>query len=177
MISPTGAFLRSAYVVTHVFLGSKRHLMERIFTDQNEPRLASRSPAMPSIGHWRSPRATRTIRRSSAISPGRLPGTRASPRHRTSSTARSGEWSRPENARYTTLWDQLSAHQRLVLTALVSSGGDGVLSEEYRRHNRLTRPRQYRLRCGASSSVSSSNHRHGGPTRCQMSSFERGLGG
>ncbi|MBI3976865.1 MAG: hypothetical protein HY331_01645 [Chloroflexi bacterium] len=51
-----------------------------------------------------------------------------------------------EDARHTTLWDSLPARQRLVLTALITSGGEAVYSEEYRRRHRL----------GAASSVQKS---------------------
>ena len=49
-----------------------------------------------------------------------------------------------ENTRYSELWGRLSPHQRLVLTALHSSGGTMALFSEYYR-------RQYRL--GPASSV------------------------
>ena len=176
MISPTGAFLRSAYVVTHVFLGSKRHLMERVFTDQNEPMYRLAKPLL--LRDISRPDFATFIRLQFAATGQQITGdaidraleiTEDHPHdtqelcYFTWSIARNeGVATTPdivdralarvveaENARYTTLWDQLSAHQRLVLTALVSSGGDGVLSEEYRRHNRL----------GAASSVQASLRR------------------
>ena len=84
--------------VAHIYLGSKRHMMRRIFSDENEPfwrsakqieldviaptssrRMRSRSsrrPARSSIrrpakARWRSPAATPTPRRSCSISSGR----------------------------------------------------------------------------------------------------------
>ena len=41
-----------------------------------------------------------------------------------------------EDAHFTTLWESLSVHQRLVLAALVASG-EAVYSEAYRRQHRL----------------------------------------
>ncbi len=84
--------------VAHVFMGSRRHLSSassptrtsrcidspsrcrcvpststtlRRSSERDSPLPGSRLPTTPSIGSWRSPRATRTTRRSCVTSPGR----------------------------------------------------------------------------------------------------------
>lgn len=150
--------------VSHVFLGSKRHLMQQVFTDRNEPmyKLAKPLPLHPigqeDFGTFIQDRFTNTRRPISAEAIRHLLEISACHPHDTQelcyftwalaqaqdievtpdvvdhALARIVE---AENARYTTLWEELSAHQRLVLTALATAGGEAIYSQEYRRLHRL----------------------------------------
>ncbi len=159
--------------VAHVFLGSRRHLMERVFTEENQPmyRLAKPLP-LGEIGA--GPFAAFIRERFSATklgideeAIGRILAITGGHPHDTQelcyfawSLAKAEEAEATpalvdraleevidaENSRFTVLWEGLPPHQRLVLTALVADGGRGVFSEAYRRGNRL----------GAASSVQKS---------------------
>lgn len=156
--------------VAHVFLGSRRHLMERVFTDENEPmyRLAKpmllREIDVEDFALFIHERFAATgqmitddaVQRILEVTAGHPHDTQelcyftwaVAEAERKSATRELVEKAldrviEAENARYTTLWEGLSRHRRLVLTALIAGGGKAVYSEEYRR--------QYRL--GAASSV------------------------
>ena len=160
--------------VSHVFLGSKRHMMQRLFTDQNEPMYRMAKPVILDpisadtfAGYIRDRFASTGQQITDAAVSRILEITDCHP-HDTQELA-SFAWGlavaeqtvatpelvdraldrvlKAENARYTEIWSRLTPHQRLVLGALVASGGaSAIYSESYRR--------QYRL--GATSSVSRS---------------------
>jgi AAA+ ATPase superfamily predicted ATPase len=161
--------------VAHVFLGSKRHLMQRVFTDENEPLYRSAKPLLlrpipraefaPFIrdrfAATQQRIADEAIARILEITGGQPHDTQQLC-HFTWSIAQleQVEAAAPlveravdnvidaESARYTALWDELSAHQRLVLTAVAAEGA-AVFSEAYRVRHRL----------GAASSVRTSLER------------------
>jgi hypothetical protein len=149
--------------VAHVFLGSKRHLMERVFTDVNQPlyRLAKPVTLRPisaeDFGVFIRERFAVTrqqitddaVARILAIADGHPHDTQElcyftwalAETERTAATPQLVDRAltrviEAEDARFTTLWEQLSPHQRLVLTALSLEGGT-VYSEAYRRRHRL----------------------------------------
>ena len=149
--------------VAHVFMGSRRHLMQRVFTDENQPlyRLARPLSLRPIDvddfatfirGRFASTRkqvTDDTIDRVLAITEGHPNDTQelcyftwaiaqaeGSPPTTGMVDRALNQVVEAEAARYTTLWEQLSVHQRLVLSALVV-GGEGVFSEAYRRQHRL----------------------------------------
>ncbi|MBI4492205.1 MAG: ATP-binding protein [Chloroflexi bacterium] len=149
--------------VAHVFLGSKRHLMQRVFTDENEPmyKLAKPFPLREISAEDFAPFirerfaatgqriAEEAVRRVLATTDGhphdtqelcyftwslaQAEGAEATPEVVDRALARVIE---AEDARYTTVWEGLSPHQRLVLAALVV-GAEAVYSEAYRRRHRL----------------------------------------
>ena len=168
------ALMRSVFQVqdevAHVFLGSKRHLMQRVFTDENEAMYRLAKPLLlqaisaEDFASFIRDRFAATGQKitSSAIDAilnvtDGLPHDTQELCYFTWAIAQSeGLEVTPavirralervvaaQDARYTTLWDQLSSHQRLLLTALVVAGGEGVYSDAYRR----------RLRLGPASSV------------------------
>lgn len=149
--------------VSHVFLGSRRHLMQRVFTDENEPmyRLAKPLPLGPIdaaefTAFIRSRFATTSnaitgdaIERILAITDRHPHDTQELSYFAWALANSSGQPATPatvdralgrlidaEDARYTMLWEGLSPHQRLMLIALLSEGA-GVYSEDYRRRHRL----------------------------------------
>lgn len=162
------ALMRSVFQaqteVAHVFLGSRRHLMHRVFTDENEPlyKLAKPLPLRPisaeDFAAFISARFAATgleitdsaVARIVTITEGhphdtqelcyftwslvREERTAATPELVDRALQRVVE---AEDARYTTLWEQLSPHQRLLLIALAREGGDAVYAEAYRRRHRL----------------------------------------
>jgi AAA+ ATPase superfamily predicted ATPase len=149
--------------VAHIFLGSKRHLMERVFTHENEPLYKLAKPLIlrpinPSdfsvficekfSGTGQSI-TDDALDRLLTITGGRPHDTQElsyftwslAQAERTSATPALVDRAlaqvlEAEDARFTTLWEQLSAHQRLLLTALIDSG-ESVYSEAYRRQHRL----------------------------------------
>jgi hypothetical protein len=164
------ALMRSVFQhqaeVAHVFLGSKRHLMQRVFTREREPlyRLAKPLALGPIDGEdfaafirerfatTQQPIDAEAIERILAITEGHPHDTQelcyftwARARSEQTPASRSlvdralRRVVEAEDARYTTLWEELSPHQRLLLLAL-TGGGDGVYSETYRRRNRLGSP-------------------------------------
>ena len=160
--------------VSHVFLGSKRHMMQRLFTDENEPMYRMAKPMILDrigadvfAGYIRD-RFAATGQQITEAAVGRILEITGCHPHDTQELA-SFAWGlavaeravttpelvdraldrvlKAENARYTEIWSRLTPHQRLVLGALVASGGaSAIYSESYRRQHRL----------GATSSVSRS---------------------
>lgn len=150
--------------VSHVFLGSKRHLMQRVFTDINEPmyKLAKPLPLLPiqaadfthfirerfeSTGGYVTDEAITRILEITECHPhdtqelcyftwaiAQAENTLATPDLVARGLKRVLA---AEDARYTTLWERLTTNQRLLLQALITSGSDGVYSEAYRRQNHL----------------------------------------
>ncbi|MBI3969797.1 MAG: ATP-binding protein [Chloroflexi bacterium] len=149
--------------VAHVFLGSRQHLMRRVFTDENEPlyRLARPLPLGPipndEFAAFIRDRfaATRIAITDEAVT--RVLGITGGHPHDTQelcyfvwAIARGeGVPATPdvvsrglervldaEHARYITLWEAITPHQRLVLIALVREAG-AVYSEAFRRRHRL----------------------------------------
>lgn len=156
--------------VAHVFLGSRRHLMQRVFTDDNEPMYRLAKPMLlrgigpedfaPFIRERFATTSQRitddAVRRILSITEGHPHDTQELCYFTWALAQAEGKEATPdlveqaldhvvdaENARYTTLWEGLTPHRRLVLAALVAGGGKAIYSEQYRR--------QYRL--GAASSV------------------------
>ena len=150
--------------VAHVFLGSKRHLMQRVFTDENEPLYRLAKPLLlreikaedfaPFIRERFVTSGQRitdeAIQRILTITEGHPHDTQELCYFAWSIGQSVGDAVTPvlvdqaltrvvkaEDARYTTLWEQLAPTQRLVLTALVTGSGEGIYSEEYRRQHRL----------------------------------------
>lgn len=150
--------------VSHLFLGSKRHMMARIFTDENEPMFRMAKPL--SLGPIPAATFAGFIRDRFAATKQQIaddavdrilqitechPGdtqelayfvwSLAATEH-VPATVELVDYAlvqviEAENTRYTELWIRLSAHQRIVLTALVSSDGASIYSEAYRRRHRL----------------------------------------
>ncbi len=160
--------------VSHVFLGSKRHMVERLFTDQNEPMYRMAKPvilgpiAADTFAAYIRDRFAATGQQIDDAAVSRILEITDCHPHDTQELA-SFAWGlavaervaaapklvdraldrvlKAENARYTEIWSRLTPHQRLVLGALVASGGaSAIYSESYRRRYRL----------GATSSVSRS---------------------
>lgn len=149
--------------VAHVFLGSKRHLMAKVFSDQNEPlyRLAKPIPLGPigatdfgrfiaerfeSTGIEISPEAVDRILH---LTGGRPADTQEICHFAWAIAHSNSEPATPEtvrraldrvldaeNYRYQSLWDNLSRHQRLTLAALAREG-EMIYSEGYRHRHRV----------------------------------------
>jgi uncharacterized protein len=161
--------------VAHVFMGSKRQLMQQVFTHENEPLYKLAKPlslhpiSRDDFAAFIQERFVASgqkitddaVRRVLATTDGHPHDTqelcyftwsRAQTERAMATPAvvdrALGQVIEAEDARYTTLWEQLSAHQRLLLTAL-TQGGEAVYSEAYRREHRL----------GAASSVQKSLER------------------
>src|SRR3954465_1492438 len=146
--------------VAHVYLGSKRHMMERIFSDAQEP--FWRSAKQMELGviapeRWREHIAARfeaTGRRVSAealdgalrITGGHPYGTQelcyelweATPARRTAGADRLAvaldRVLRSEHAHFSLVWDRASAIQRRVLQALADEPGRPLSGDYQRRH-------------------------------------------
>ncbi len=160
--------------VSHVFSGSKRHMMQRLFTHQNEPMYRMAKPVIldpidaGTFAAYIRDRFAATARKLTDAAVSRILEITDCHPHDTQELA-SFAWGlavteqtvasselvdraldrvlKAENARYTEIWSRLTPHQRLVLGALVVSGGaSAIYSESYRRRYRL----------GAASSVSRS---------------------
>jgi uncharacterized protein len=154
--------------VSHVFLGSKRHMMERLFTHQNEPMYRMAKPMILDpidssvFAAYIRDRFAATEQQITDSAVGRILEITDSHPHDTQELA-SFAWGlaateqttatpelvdraldrvlRAENSRYTEIWSRLTNHQRLVLGALVvSRGASGIYSESYRRQHRLGAP-------------------------------------
>ena len=152
--------------VAHVYLGSKRTMMERLFNDENEP--FWRSAKQIELGTIARRPFERFIRERFA-STGKsvtddvvteiLDRTGGHPYatqelcyglwEETEDESVAGEDElaralervlRSENAHFTRLWDTISRNQRLVLQALAQEPLRGVTSEEYRRRFGLPAP-------------------------------------
>jgi len=160
--------------VSHVFLGSQRHMMQRLFTDKSEPMYRMAKPmtldAIPSdvFATFIKGRFAATGREITGAAVDRLLEITSCHPHDTQELAYF-TWNlaflegvvatqetvehaldrvlRAESARYTEVWSRLTKTQRLVLLALATSGGaKAIYSESYRQ--------QYGL--GAQSTVQSS---------------------
>ena len=152
--------------VAHVYLGSKRHMMRRIFSDANEPfwRSAKQvelgvidpkhfrgyirrrfdrtgrviAPDGASTRSSRRPAGTPTRRRSCATSPGRR-RRRASAAMPSASATALAKVLRSEHAHFSLLWERASSVQRLLLAELAREPGR-PLSGDYRRRHNLPAP-------------------------------------
>jgi hypothetical protein len=148
--------------VAHVYLGSKRHLMERIFNDENEPFWRSAkhlelgvipSPPFREYIAGRFTASKKEIDRDVLDRVLRTTGGHpyatqelcyflweVTPRGASADSARFGEAVsgvlRSEHAHFTLVWDQAATAQRLVLVALAQEPGR-PLSGEYRRRHGL----------------------------------------
>jgi len=150
--------------VSHVFLGSKRHLMRRVFTNENEPMYKLAKPLV--LREIKESDFAAFIRNRFVLSGqqiteeaiGRILSITECHPHDTQELCYFA-WSiaatervvaapdiveraldrviEAEDARFTELWDRFSPRQRIVLSALVRSDGVGVYSEEYRQRHRL----------------------------------------
>jgi hypothetical protein len=149
--------------VAHVFLGSKQHLMQQVFTERNVPLYRMAKPmrlgpiAADKFAAFIRSRFTATnmviddiaIEKILSTTSGHPQDTQElchflwslGLRERLTITAANVDRALAsvidaEDARYTLLWDGLSRHQRLVLIALSAEPG-GVYAEEYRQRHRL----------------------------------------
>lgn len=150
--------------VAHVFLGSRRHLMQRVFTSGNEPMYRLAKPMLlheisaEDFGPFIRERFSSTGQRItddavqlilditnghphdtqelcySAWAIAQVEGATATPEMVQQALDHVIE---AENARYTILWEGLSAHRRLLLAALAAGSGKAIYSEAYRRRHRL----------------------------------------
>ena len=148
--------------VAHVYLGSKRHMMERIFNDENEP--FWRSARQMELGVIDPPRFERLSRAAFRATGGRIAPETIDARardHRRPSVrdpgalllplggdaegrvARLADFERAladvlraEHAHFELIWDQASTAQRLTLQALAQQRGR-PLSGDYRRRHKL----------------------------------------
>jgi uncharacterized protein len=159
--------MRSAFQeqpeVAHVYLGSKRHMMERIFNDENEPfwrsakqmELGVIDPAV--FGPWVRERFEATgksvtddvLERAFAITGGHPYATQElfyfvwerTARNRKADLVRLARGVdgalRSENAHFELLWDSLATSQRLVLLALAEEEPAHPLSTDYQRRHSL----------------------------------------
>ncbi len=153
--------------VSHVFLGSKRHLMRKVFTDDNQPmyRMAKLMPLGVIDGalfanFLRDRFATSQLEVSAEAIDHLLEITGSHP-YDTQQLAYF-TWSKAylegkavtsdlvdeallqvlqvENGRFSEVWQTLPTSQRLVLKALASTGDGGVFSESYRLQHGLGAP-------------------------------------
>ena len=159
--------MRSAFQeqpeVSHVYLGSKRHMMERIFSDANEPFWRSAKQmelgviAPDAFEPWVVERFARTDRsvgnealaRAFEITGGHPYATQElfyflwgqTPRGRKAGLDRLEQaidgTLRSENAHFGLLWDRLAASQKLVLLALAEEQPGHPLTTGYQRRHSL----------------------------------------
>jgi AAA+ ATPase superfamily predicted ATPase len=151
--------------VSHIFLGSKRHLMQEVFTGQNQPLYKMAKPislkpiqrgAFSSFIRARFADTGLAIdevamQRVLTVTGGHPHDTQelcyflwslTQGGHPPAATGEAvvdaalAQVLDAESAHYTTLWEGLAAHQRLVLLALAAELG-AVFSESYRRDHRL----------------------------------------
>jgi AAA+ ATPase superfamily predicted ATPase len=150
--------------VAHVFLGSKRHLMNDVFTDRHQPLYRMAKPVVLKPIHTSAftafikmrfaetgiPIDEGAVQRILSITGGHPHDTqelcyflwsyaRGELMPSIAETAVDSALAMvldAESAHYITLWEDLSAHQRLVLVALAAQPG-AIYSEEYRRDHRL----------------------------------------
>src|SRR3954452_2023869 len=151
--------------VSHVYLGSRRHMMERIFNDENEP--FWRSAKQVELGVIEPHRFARHIERRFAatersIDPAALEALlaetgghpyatqelayflwQATPAGETATRERVpaalSEVLRSEHAHFSLVWERASSAQRLVLQALAREPGS-PLAADYRRRHGLPAP-------------------------------------
>jgi AAA+ ATPase superfamily predicted ATPase len=146
--------------VAHVYLGSRRHMMRRLFSDENEPFWRSAKPielgviAPEAFAGYIAQRFAATDR---AVDPAVVDAVLATtgghpyatqelcyflwqltPRAATAQLdtldAALGGVLRSENAHFTTVWDHASAQQRLLLQALATEPGRALTNDYRRRH-------------------------------------------
>jgi hypothetical protein len=146
--------------VAHVYLGSRRHMMRRLFSDENEPFWRSAKPielgviAPDAFRGYIAERFEATGRRVDekvidavlAVTGGHPYATQElcyfvwqlTP---SGATAEPGTLTegmrgvlRSENAHFTTVWDHASAQQRLLLQALAAEPGRALTNDYRRRH-------------------------------------------
>jgi hypothetical protein len=151
--------------VAHIFLGSKHHLMQEVFSGQNQPLYKMAKPIVlrpiesTAFSSYIRTRFSETglsideaaIHRVLTVTDGHPHDTQelcyflwslVQDSHLASATgevvvdAALAQVLDAESAHYTALWDALSAHQRLLLLALAAESGT-VFSEAYRRRHRL----------------------------------------
>lgn len=148
--------------VAHVYLGSRRHMMLRLFSDENEPFWRSAKPIELDVispdlfATFIAERFQQTGRQVAndavaailAITRGHPYATQelcyflwqATPARRTATREHVDDALegvlRSENAHFTTVWDHASAQQRLLLQALAEEPGR-VLTNDYRRRREL----------------------------------------
>lgn len=146
--------------VAHVYLGSKRHMMERIFNDENEPfwrsaKLLELGPISPVLFRDFIVRRFRATGRriNSKVAESLLDITKGHPYatqelcyflweatpHEEEATARRLEEAlrnviRSEHAHFSLIWEKAATTQRLVLQALAREVGRPLGSEYRRRH-------------------------------------------
>jgi uncharacterized protein len=161
--------------VAHVYLGSKRHMMERIFNDENEPFWRSAKQmelgVIPPAAFARFIRARfeQTSRSAEdavvdavldtthshpygtqelayALWEGTREGVTATRRHFDEALVRV---LRSENAHFSLLWERASKAQRLMLEALAVDPGQPPLSAAYRRKHDLPGPSSVQRALGA----------------------------
>ena len=148
--------------VAHVYLGSKRHMMRRLFSDENEPFWRSAKPsssassrpspspptsssASGASGRAIEPDAVDARAAHDRRAPVRHPGAlllplaadrrRARPPTSTASQAALEGVLRSENAHFATVWDHASAQQRVLLQALAAEPGRALTTDYRRRHD------------------------------------------
>ncbi len=159
--------MRSAFQeqpeVSHVYLGSKRHMMERIFSDANEPFWRSAKQmelgviAPEAFGPWVAERFRQTgkrvtdeaLARAFEITGGHPYATQELFYFLWGQTPARGSADvdqlelalngtlRSENAHFGLLWDSLAGAQRLVLMALAEEQPGHPLTSEYQRRHSL----------------------------------------
>lgn len=154
--------------VAHVFLGSRRHVIERLFTGENEPmfRMAKVFPLGPipadEFGPFihgrfvstKSPISAEAVERILSITGGHPHDTQELCYFTWAETSANGIYPIPptavdraldrvldaENARYGALWDRLAVSQRSLLVALSRESDAGVYEAKFRRRHRLGEP-------------------------------------
>jgi uncharacterized protein len=151
--------------VAHVYLGSKRGMMEAIFNDANEP--FWRSARQMELGPIPKEEFARFIESRFAVSGGSIEETVVARVLETTGghpyatqelcyaiwEAAAGGFAddvtletglervlRSENAHFSLIWEQASRAQRLVLGALARDPGDSVTSSDYRNRHGLPSP-------------------------------------
>ncbi len=151
--------------VAHVYLGSRRHMMRRLFSDENEPFWRSAKPvelgviAPEAFAHYIAQRfrdsgrkiGAETVDAVLAITGGHPYATQElcyflwqlTPPRTSADGGRLqealGGVLRSENAHFATVWDHASAQQRLLLQALAAEPGR-ALTTDYRRRHGLPSP-------------------------------------
>jgi hypothetical protein len=152
------ALMRSVFQtqpeVCHVYLGSKRSLMQRLFNDSNEPfwRSARHMELGPipaeSFARFIHERFASTGRHVDAEAVTRILATTGGQPHATQELcyalwdtgtfdAALDRVLRAEHARFTLVWDQASGVQRLVLQALAAEDTTSITAVDYRRRHGL----------------------------------------
>jgi hypothetical protein len=151
--------------VAHVYLGSKRHMMRRLFSDENEPFWRSAKPvelgviAPEAFAGYIAERFRASGRAIGAAAVDAVLATTGGHPYATQELCyflwqltAPGETADPdrvhaaiegvlrsENAHFATVWDRASAQQRLLLQALAAEPGH-VLTADYRRRHDLPTP-------------------------------------